>query len=311
MLTKTRVTISQRNVIELARCFGRWLLIMRNPDSLEIVDLRGFCRRFTVFCSRFRNGGGSFDRCRGYWILDCWLCGLIFYAAWKIAERKVGDGSRLLLDSVRLGVRLLSHPWVEVQEPNQAENGGCTLRRRESWLTWGEGRGWLVGPMFRSLGSASRYLTTTFCTDEVGRVNTQCINHLRANAINSGLSDGDTGQISHLVSTDSQAFASIFVLSLSRGMLPALLPLRYRLRLRNSAVASWTGSHSRTTEVCVALRQRRTGAEAVSLRATLMSTIEPDSLVDVSFWARTMCPYQSLVFGEQDGHTGVDFSHGQ
>lgn len=59
----------------------------------------------------------------------------------------------------------------------------------------------------------------------------------------------------------STARPEIFVLSLSRGMLPALLPLRYRLRLRSSAVASCTGSHSSTTEVCVALRQRSTGAD--------------------------------------------------
>ncbi|KAH0238479.1 hypothetical protein KCV06_g502, partial [Aureobasidium melanogenum] len=298
MLTKTRVTISQRNVIELARCFGRWLLIMRNPDSLEIVDLRGFCRRFTVFCSRFRNGGGSFDRCRGYWILDCWLCGLIFYAAWKIAERKVGDGSRLLLDSVRLGVRLLRFGhrvflgWCGRRGVDRVILGWrcrnrIRLRSRDLWILSLLGIGGVVERVAAdcwvviALGSASRYLTTTFCTDEVGRVNTQCINHLRANAINSGLSDGDTGQISHLVSTDSQAFASLVARDVASLAAIALdgIPLE--------------------------------NDRAVSLRATLMSTIEPDSLVDVSFWARTMCPYQSLVFGEQDGHTGVDFSHGQ
>lgn len=53
----------------------------------------------------------------------------------------------------------------------------------------------------------------------------------------------------------------VLVISEGRGMLPALLPLRYKLRLRNSAVASSMGSHSRTTDVCVALRQRRTGGE--------------------------------------------------
>ena len=44
-------------------------------------------------------------------------------------------------------------------------------------------------------------------------------------------------------------------------MAPALLPLRNKLRERISAVASWIGSHSRTTEVCVAFLQRRTGGE--------------------------------------------------
>jgi hypothetical protein len=51
--------------------------------------------------------------------------------------------------------------------------------------------------------------------------------------------------------------------SLGFGMLPALLPLRYSVRLRSSAVATSIGSHSRTTEVCVALRQRSSGADGV------------------------------------------------
>ena len=41
----------------------------------------------------------------------------------------------------------------------------------------------------------------------------------------------------------------VLVMSIGLGMLPALLPLRYKLKLRISAVASETGSHSRTTEV--------------------------------------------------------------
>ncbi len=51
----------------------------------------------------------------------------------------------------------------------------------------------------------------------------------------------------------------VLVISIGLGILPALLPLRYKLRLRISAVASSIGSHSRTTEVCVALRQRMVG----------------------------------------------------
>lgn len=49
----------------------------------------------------------------------------------------------------------------------------------------------------------------------------------------------------------STASPLIFVLrvSVGRGMVPALLPLRYRLRLRNEAVAVSMGSHSRTTDV--------------------------------------------------------------
>lgn len=43
--------------------------------------------------------------------------------------------------------------------------------------------------------------------------------------------------------------------------MPALLPFRYRVKLRSSAVAMSIGSHSRTTDVCVALRQRRMGGE--------------------------------------------------
>lgn len=90
--------------------------------------------------------------------------------------------------------------------------------------------------------------------------------------------------------------------SVGFGIVPALLPLRYRVRLRSSAVAMSIGSHSRTTEVWVALRQRRTGADGVRwpnvrkmvdwrawkacadsfsdlwLRATVMSTILPDEI---------------------------------
>lgn len=43
------------------------------------------------------------------------------------------------------------------------------------------------------------------------------------------------------------------------GMAPALELLRYSVKLRNVAVASSIGSHSRTMEVCVALRTLRTG----------------------------------------------------
>ena len=86
------------------------------------------------------------------------------------------------------------------------------------------------------------------------------------------------------------------------GMAPALLPFRYSDRLRSSAVARSMGSHSRTTDVCVALRQRRTGgdgsrwpkvrkmvdwrawnfaaaeASEATFRATLMSTMLPEEM---------------------------------
>jgi hypothetical protein len=51
---------------------------------------------------------------------------------------------------------------------------------------------------------------------------------------------------------------------MGRGMLPAFCPLRYRLREMRLAVARWMGSHSRTTEVCVALRHVRTGVAGSS-----------------------------------------------
>ena len=61
----------------------------------------------------------------------------------------------------------------------------------------------------------------------------------------------------------SMARPEIFVLVISRGLGidPAFAPLRKRDNERRSAVASCIGSHSKTTEVWVALRQRRTGAE--------------------------------------------------
>ncbi len=61
----------------------------------------------------------------------------------------------------------------------------------------------------------------------------------------------------------STASPLIFVASVSvgRGIPPALLPLRNRLNERISAVASCMGSHSSTTEVWVAFRQRSTGGE--------------------------------------------------
>ena len=83
---------------------------------------------------------------------------------------------------------------------------------------------------------------------------------------------------------------------------PAFAPLRNRDNERKSAVASSMGSHSRTTDVCVAFRQRSTGAEGeedpylskmedwrvskpscsarseVVLRLTVMSTMEPDEM---------------------------------
>lgn len=85
-------------------------------------------------------------------------------------------------------------------------------------------------------------------------------------------------------------------------MVPAFWPLRYSDKLIKSAVASWRGSHSRTTEVWVVLRTRRVGGEgewvpkeeriwscrsrnarsaAASedlLRETLMSTMEPERM---------------------------------
>ena len=85
-------------------------------------------------------------------------------------------------------------------------------------------------------------------------------------------------------------------------MEPAFAPFRNRDRERRSAVARSMGSHSRTTEVWVAFRQRRIGWEGtrepyfskmedwrvskrscsarseVVLRLTVMSTIEPDEM---------------------------------
>jgi hypothetical protein len=85
-------------------------------------------------------------------------------------------------------------------------------------------------------------------------------------------------------------------------MLPAFWPLRNRESEIRSAVASSMGSHSRTTEVWVALRQRRIGTvgslepnalkiwswrveKRVSaldseawLRATVMSTMDPEAM---------------------------------
>jgi hypothetical protein len=85
-------------------------------------------------------------------------------------------------------------------------------------------------------------------------------------------------------------------------MLPALVPFLYRLRERSSAVASSMASHSKTTDVCVALRQRRTGGVGECtpkvwkmvdwrawkafcaefsdewLRDTVMSTMEPEDM---------------------------------
>ena len=61
----------------------------------------------------------------------------------------------------------------------------------------------------------------------------------------------------------STAKPEIFVdvISNGRGIDPALLPLRNKLRLRRLEVANDIGSHSRTIEVWVAFRQRRIGAE--------------------------------------------------
>ena len=85
-------------------------------------------------------------------------------------------------------------------------------------------------------------------------------------------------------------------------MLPAFWSLRNSASEMRFAVASSTGFHSRTTLVCVALRHRREGvdgsaapkhayiwscnarkersvaASEVLLRATVMSTIEPDEM---------------------------------
>lgn len=59
----------------------------------------------------------------------------------------------------------------------------------------------------------------------------------------------------------STARPEIFVLvcEVGFGIAPALLLFRYRVKERRVAVARLIGSHSSTTEVCVALRTRRTG----------------------------------------------------
>ena len=143
----------------------------------------------------------------------------------------------------------------------------------------------------------------------------------------------------------------VLVISIGRGIAPALLPLRYRLRERKSAVASSMGSHSRTTDVWVALRQRRTGAEGevmpkvvrmefwraekdfwaeaseAMLRETVISTMLPEEIeggrrIDGnSIWmdqsqlhdfARTgIHAYQTFVFSQKHGYAGVDFANSQ
>jgi hypothetical protein len=102
----------------------------------------------------------------------------------------------------------------------------------------------------------------------------------------------------------STANPEIFVdvISLGLGIEPALVPFLYKLRERSSAVASSTGSHSSTTEVCVAFLQRSTGGVGACtpnvwymvdckpwkaffalvseewLRETVMSTMEPEEM---------------------------------
>ncbi len=95
-------------------------------------------------------------------------------------------------------------------------------------------------------------------------------------------------------------------------MLPAFWPLRYRLRETRSAVASWTGSHSRTTEVWVALRQRRTGvAGSESPKELKMRSCRARNLVSsvlslVEFWATlmsTMLPEEMLGGRRMEGNS--------
>lgn len=86
-------------------------------------------------------------------------------------------------------------------------------------------------------------------------------------------------------------------------MFPAFWPFRYSDSEIRSAVASSMGSHSSTTDVCVALRHRRAGVvgsaapnelkirscsdenclsasdSASWLRATVMSTMEPEAML--------------------------------
>lgn len=89
-------------------------------------------------------------------------------------------------------------------------------------------------------------------------------------------------------------------------MEPALAPFLNKDKERSSAVASSIGSHSNTTEVCVAFRHRRTGGQGerepyfskmddwrlskrscsasseARLRPTVMSTMEPEDIDDGS-----------------------------
>lgn len=98
----------------------------------------------------------------------------------------------------------------------------------------------------------------------------------------------------------------VVVRSVGLGIVPTLLPFLKRDRERMEAVATSISSHSRTTLVWVALRQRRTGAlgerapkvlrmldwrlvndfwvvdSEVRLRETVMSTMEPEVMSDGS-----------------------------
>lgn len=57
----------------------------------------------------------------------------------------------------------------------------------------------------------------------------------------------------------------VLCITVGFGILPAFCPLRKSESDIMSAVARSIGSHSSTTDVCVALRQRRTGAEGSNL----------------------------------------------
>lgn len=95
-------------------------------------------------------------------------------------------------------------------------------------------------------------------------------------------------------------------------MFPAFWPFRYRLRDIKSAVASSMGSHSRTTEVWVALRQLRTGVtgseapKALKMRSwsALNFCSSADSLA--VFWATvmsTMLPDEMLGGRRMEGNS--------
>jgi len=100
-------TTLQSDIIELAWSLGRWLLGMRYTNSLEIVHRSRLGRLLLVFCRWFWNSDRFFDGLGASWHLVCWLRRLLFYTAWEVAERKIGNG--LLLSMLRRGLLDFRH----------------------------------------------------------------------------------------------------------------------------------------------------------------------------------------------------------